>query len=84
MTNDAIPTGVPVPECRHPLLPSAGVRRATKHDFATVEEIPPLIDGHRSWAYLFRCAETGAMRRWGVVSVEAYRVRHVVALPEVN
>lgn len=62
--------GIPVPETLYAILPSDGVARATEHEYVATEEIEPLAEGCRSFAFMFRCCETGAIRRWGYADVD--------------
>lgn len=64
----------PEPEVKFAWLPSAGYDYmiATKHEFSHTEGITVMIeraDGtsvpKQCTAFVFRCRETGAMRRWG-------------------
>ncbi len=51
------------------LLPSAGYnyRKVTRHTYAHSELATVQIDGRPAvgLGHLFRCSETGALRRWG-------------------
>lgn len=55
-----------VPETTRALLPSAGLNfaRATPHVFSHTVAV---VDhrGEPATAIMFRCTETGAVRRWG-------------------
>lgn len=59
-----------VPENHYPILPSAGVPRATAHEWVETREIAPLAEGCRSYEFLYKCLETGAIRRWGYVDLD--------------
>lgn len=61
----------PVPETKIARLPSfgygAGLPRWTIHKYVkTMECNLPGPDGE-AWEFVYRCEETGAERRWGVV-----------------
>lgn len=62
--------GLPTPETKRALLPSAGVNYATWHVYDHTMEIPPTTDGVRSYAFMFRCKKTDVLRRWGYVDME--------------
>lgn len=66
---------IPLPETRRAYLPADGATRATFHTYDGYREIeqrrPEPGERHavRQFEYLFRCSETGKLRRWGVAAV---------------
>jgi hypothetical protein len=57
-----------LPETRTAWLPAEGADHATLHEYAATVEVK-IDDGERrQFEHLFRCTETGALRRWGVAS----------------
>lgn len=62
-------TMTPKPETINAYLESAGykTRKATLHFFIEARETT--VDGPRgdAWEFIYKCSETGAERRWGIV-----------------
>lgn len=60
----------PAPITKTALLPSVGygpgVPRITKHTWVATRKTRLPGDGE-AWEFIFRCAETGADRRWGTM-----------------
>jgi hypothetical protein len=58
---------IPEPETKKAMLPTEGPgpRRATRHTYERTEVVHDL-GGHASYAHLFKCEETGVLRRWGL------------------
>ena len=62
---------LPAPEKTEACLPSVGLNytRATRHTFSHAEEVPYTdADGKPDgsvYAFVYKCTETGAARRWG-------------------
>lgn len=60
---------IPEPDRKEACLPSAGLnhQRATKHTF--VEAVPGIVKFPHTtrscFFFIFRCSETGALRRFG-------------------
>lgn len=59
---------VPTPETRSAILWSESLGRPTRHEYketrATTIRFP---HSAAVWEFVFRCVESGAERRWGVV-----------------
>jgi hypothetical protein len=57
------------PENKTPCIPSAGfdMMKATKHEFVGVEPfaIKYATSTYRAHGMMYKCTETGAIRRWG-------------------
>ncbi len=55
------------PETMSAYLVNAALRRATLHEFERAE-VQPLLRGDNEVgvAFLYRCVETGELRRWGM------------------
>ena len=59
----------PKPETTTAILVSAGCDRRTATIHYYEETRPVVLPGPNgyAWEFLYRCAKTGALRRWGVV-----------------
>lgn len=59
------------PDTKYPILPSAGNDRATRHTYvnSVIEPDPEFGLLRPQLAHMFRCDETGAIRKYGVEEV---------------
>lgn len=60
----------PKPETKMALLASEGFAafRLTKHFYVDTREAAVLGPHPEAWEFIFKCAETGVERRWGIVN----------------
>jgi hypothetical protein len=57
------------PETKHALLMSAGLRKFTWHTWKRTHTLTDSGGAPIGFEHVFKCSETGALRRWGLESM---------------